>query len=59
MLAGDESLARTLVQAAIDALLPALLSSRFALVLLCSWTCAPAEPLDLDTLRADLQALEA
>jgi ABC-type dipeptide/oligopeptide/nickel transport system permease component len=57
MLAGDDWLARTLVQAAINALtLPYFLT---VWVLLYLDLRARQEPLDLDTLRADLQALEA
>ena len=57
MLASDEWLARTLVQAAINALtLPYFLT---VWVLLYLDLRARKEPLDLDTLRADLQALEA
>jgi hypothetical protein len=57
MLAGDDWLARTLVQAAINALaLPYFLT---VWVLLYLDLRARKEPLDLDTLRADLQASEA
>jgi hypothetical protein len=56
-LAGDDWLARILVQAAINALtLPYFLT---VWVLLYLDLRARKEPLDLDTLRADLQALEA
>jgi hypothetical protein len=57
MLAGDDWLARTLVQAAINALaLPYFLT---VWVLLYLDLRARKQPLDLDTLRADLQASEA
>ena len=57
MLAGDEWLARTLVQAAINALTLSYLLTVWVLLYLD--LRARKEPLDLDTLRADLQALQA
>ena len=57
MLAGDEWLARTLVQAAINALTLAYFLTVWVLVYLD--LRARQEPLGLDTLRADLQASEA
>ena len=57
MLAGDEWLARTLVQAAVNALTLSYFLTVWVLLYLD--LRARKEPLDLDTLRADLQALEA
>jgi hypothetical protein len=57
MLAGDGWLARTLVQAAINALTLAYFLTVWVLVYLD--LRARKEPLDLDILRADLQASEA
>ena len=57
MLAGDGWLARTLVQAAINALTLSYFLTVWVLLYLD--LRAHKEPLDLDTLRADLQALEA
>jgi Membrane domain of glycerophosphoryl diester phosphodiesterase len=57
MLAGDDWLARTLVQAAINAFTLAYFLTVWVLLYLD--LRARKEPLDLDTLRADLQALEA
>jgi hypothetical protein len=57
MLAGDGWLARTLVQAAVNALTLAYFLTVWVLLYLD--LRARKEPLDLDTLKADLQALEA
>ena len=57
MLASDEWLARTLVQAAINALTLSYFLT--VLVLLYLDLRTRKEPLDLDILRADLRALEA
>ena len=57
MLAGDGWLARTLVQAAVNALTLSYFLTVWVLLYLD--LRARKEPLDLDTLRADLQALEA
>ena len=57
MLVGDDWLARTLVQAAVNALTLAYFLTVWVLLYLD--LRARKEPLDLDTLRANLQALEA
>ena len=57
MLVGDEWLARTLVQAAVNALTLAYFLTVWVLLYLD--LRARKEPLDLDTLRANLQALQA
>jgi hypothetical protein len=57
MLAGDEWLARTLVQAAVNALTLAYFLTVWVLLYLD--LRARQEPLDLDTLRADLRTSEA
>jgi hypothetical protein len=57
VVAGDGWLARTLVQAAVNALTLAYFLTVWVLLYLD--LRARKEPLDLDTLRADLQALEA